>query len=394
MGNYFIDELTSETSSVYSITDEVLLFGDYNLNYFNKRESILLDEFASNSGLTLSNTEKPTRATSQGVTLIDHGFSSKNQIQDVQIFSPSVEMDHLIVLYTTNFPVEPKYRKQSFISRNKRNFDANKFSLDLSNQDWSNLYQCEDGNSMYNAFINVFSTTLEFHAPLIKSFQPERKIAEKPWLTKELREEIAKKHRLFNIWKNNPSEQAHTIFKYQRNLVNRRLKTAQNEFCKQFSKELPTSKEQWSFIKKRIGKERECLVIDKLVDGETEVENELDIANCLNRSFQKLGLYNGQYVSAQNISRIEVRENFCFRTVTLKELYDAIDSLDNNKSPGPGVFNAWAIKAAKLPIGTHLQFVFNTCISQNVFPENLKLAFISPVYKKGDVKICENYRPI
>ena len=103
LGNYFSDELTSETSSAYSIKDEVLLFGDFNLNYFNKRESTLLDEFASNSGLTLSNTEKPTRATSQGVTLIDHGFSSKNQIQDVQIFSPSVEMDHLIVLYTTNF---------------------------------------------------------------------------------------------------------------------------------------------------------------------------------------------------------------------------------------------------------------------------------------------------
>ena len=38
------------------------------------------------SGLTLSNTEKPTRVTSQGVTLIDHGFSSKHQIQEVQIF--------------------------------------------------------------------------------------------------------------------------------------------------------------------------------------------------------------------------------------------------------------------------------------------------------------------
>ena len=185
MGNYFIDELTSETSLAYSITDEILLFGNYNLNYFNKRESTLLDERASISGLTLSNTEKPIRATSQGVTLIDHGFSSKNQIQDVQIFSPSVEMDHLIVLYTTNFLVEPKNRKQSFISRNKRKFDANKFSSDLSNQDWSNLYQCEDGNSIYNVFINVFSTTLELHAPLIKSFQPERKIAEKHWLTKD-----------------------------------------------------------------------------------------------------------------------------------------------------------------------------------------------------------------
>ena len=151
-----------------------------------------------------------------------------------------------------------------------------------------------------------------------------------------------------NIWKKNPSEQAHNIFKYQKNLVNRRLKTAQNEFCKQFFKELPSK--EGGFIKKRIGKERECLVIDKLIDGETEVENELDIENCLNRSFQKLGLYNEQYVSAPNISGIEVREKICLITVTLKKLYDAIDSLDNNKSPGPGVFNSWAIKAAKLPI--------------------------------------------
>ena len=27
-------------------------------------------------------------------------------------------------------------------------------------------------------------------------------------------------------------------------------------------------------------------------------------------------------------------------------------------------------------------------------PENSKIAFISPVYRKGAVKICENYRPI
>ena len=41
--------------------------------------------------------------------------------------------------------------------------------------------------------------------------------------------------------------------------------------------------------KERIGEEREFLVTDKLVDGEIEVDNELDIANCLNRKFQKLG---------------------------------------------------------------------------------------------------------
>ena len=36
LGNYFIDEITSEASSEHSYTDEVLLFGNYNLIYFTK----------------------------------------------------------------------------------------------------------------------------------------------------------------------------------------------------------------------------------------------------------------------------------------------------------------------------------------------------------------------
>ena len=92
------------------------------------------------------------------------------------------------------------------------------------------------------------------------------------------------------------------------------------------------------------------------------------------------------------MSRIEVKGTFCFRTITLN--YDAIDLLDNKKSPGPAVFHAWATKAAKFAVGTHLQFVFNTCISQSIFPENLNLAFIIPFYKKEDVNICESYRSI
>ena len=84
---------------------------------------------------------------------------------------------------------------------------------------------------------------------------------------------------------------------------------------------------------KKTWQKMECLVIDKLLDGKREIENEFDIADCLNRNFQKLGLYNEQNFSAPNISRVEIREKFCFITVTLKELFEAIYSLDNNKSP-------------------------------------------------------------
>ena len=55
---------------------------------------------------------------------------------------------------------------------------------------------------------------------------------------------------------------------------------------------------------------------------------------------------------------------------------------------------AWCIKCSKLAIGTHLQFAINECLKENVFPEILKEAYVTPIYKKGDRLTAENYRPI
>ena len=47
-----------------------------------------------------------------------------------------------------------------------------------------------------------------------------------------------------------------------------------------------------------------------------------------------------------------------------------------------------------MSIGTHLQFAINECISKNIFPDILKKAYVTPVYKKGDPLEAGNYRPI
>ena len=52
------------------------------------------------------------------------------------------------------------------------------------------------------------------------------------------------------------------------------------------------------------------------------------------------------------------------------------------------------MKDCKLSIGTHLQFAINECIYANTFPEILKKAYVTPIYKKGDRHNPENYRPI
>ena len=107
-----------------------------------------------------------------------------------------------------------------------------------------------------------------------------------------------------------------------------------------------------------------------------------------------MGKYSGDFVPL-NIRKLDhCSEKFNFRVLTLKEIYTTIDSLENSKSPGPRFVHAWALKAAKYAIGTHLQFIFNECIQNSVFPTIRKHAYVTPIHKKGSTTQVCNYRPI
>ena len=107
-----------------------------------------------------------------------------------------------------------------------------------------------------------------------------------------------------------------------------------------------------------------------------------------------MGVYRGQIVPL-NVKKLEKNfQEFKIRLFTLREIYKVIDNLDNNKAPGPGCINDWALKSGKYAIGTHFQIIFNDCIQEKVFPTILKDAHITPIFKKRDVSVLTNYRPI
>ena len=249
-------------------------------------------------------------------------------------------------------------------------------------------------NEMFVKFIEIFENILSCHAPL-KLVESSTKKQQKQWLTKELRGLINEKHRLFNAWKKNPKSEIYNIYKSLRNSVNRKLKKAADDYTKNFFQQLPTSREQWKFIKNRINSNSQIEKIDKLREDSHFVEDDREIANVLNNCFARLGLYKGKDVAPNCSSLTFDGPEFSFRPVTRKELYNVIDNLPKHKSPGPGYIPAWALKDSKLSIGTHLQFVVNECIKKNTFPNILKTAHVTPVYKKGGRRLEPgNYRPI
>ena len=76
---------------------------------------------------------------------------------------------------------------------------------------------------------------------------------------------------------------------------------------------------------------------------------------------------------------------------THSEIEDIIKQFQNGKASDISI---QVIKKCSAKISPHLAFYFNQFIKEGIFPSILKVGKITPVYKKGDRQLFENYRPI
>lgn len=79
--------------------------------------------------------------------------------------------------------------------------------------------------------------------------------------------------------------------------------------------------------------------------------------------------------------------------VDLTELKSALKIMKNNKSPGPGDIPIELLKQAPDVLLEIVVTLINKCLIEgNNIPEEWNLSYISSIYKKGNKKLCGNYR--
>ena len=79
---------------------------------------------------------------------------------------------------------------------------------------------------------------------------------------------------------------------------------------------------------------------------------------------------------------------------TYQEVSLAIKRLKNNKSPGSDGIPAEYLKAGGNVLAEHLHIVLQKVWSEDQLPPEWIISVIWPIFKKGDVKECSNYRGI
>ena len=79
------------------------------------------------------------------------------------------------------------------------------------------------------------------------------------------------------------------------------------------------------------------------------------------------------------------------RDCNKEEVLELIKALKNGKSSDIPIY---VIKKSASAMGYHLVKIFNQCLHQGIFPDELKVGRITPIYKKDDECSLENYRPV
>ena len=97
-------------------------------------------------------------------------------------------------------------------------------------------------------------------------------------------------------------------------------------------------------------------------------------------SFQNYIHYNGPCLSTINLTDLELENAFV--------------SLKTNKSSGYDEISADVVKRVSDEIFVILKHIFNISLAKGVFPDKLKIARVTPIFKKENNIILTNYRPI
>ena len=68
--------------------------------------------------------------------------------------------------------------------------------------------------------------------------------------------------------------------------------------------------------------------------------------------------------------------------------------MSNKKSTGYNEISTKTIKILSAVISLTLSLIINKCILNDTVPDEMKVSKIKPLFKKGDVTLLNNYRPI
>ena len=310
---------------------------------------------------------------------------------DVGILCPYIS-DHHAIFCILKTHKSPKV-SQSFTKRNLCEKNIARFNRSLQRETWDLVYTqgTQKGFTWFQRSVNLL-----FDKFFNKQTYPITYRNRYLWMTNELRAKIMEKNKLGQqVSKNTNDLKLCKLYKQLKNEVTSTIRNTEITF---YSNELETHKndisKSWEIFKTIIGKKNHnCKQKFTFLIDDSTVTDSQQIANEFNTFFVSIG----RKLAAETVSTVsplsyvkQVINSIFIQEVTVRT---TILSLKNS-SPGWDEFPTFIAKRSIDNYIIPLTHIVNKCFSEGVFPSELKLAKVVPIFKAGASNKITNFRPI
>lgn len=371
----------------------VVLLGDLNIDIMNVNPTqIRLMEMMLSYGCD-NIIDAPTRISCQSETLLDVCFTDFSPCNtNSGVFSSGIS-DHLpfFALFScAKVPDTSVFIRKTFDQKN-----IDKFCLLLSETGMDEVLKTENPSAAYNIFLENTLDAFDKAFPVVEVRKCRK--ARKEWISGDLLKRIKQKNALFARFLDTRNQDDFKEFKKFRNKLNLDLKKAKSLFYRLKFSSMQNTRSLWQSINKLIGKKQHALPSEMQING--VMYSGVSLANKLNAHFLNVGnctSYNLPLaVKSVDSFLVPACEHSIFLSPTSEyEILSIINSFRNTCSPGPDGITALAIKAAAKIIALPLAHICNQMLLTGEFPDKMKSARVTVIFKGGNKNDPNNYRPI
>ena len=374
-----------------------VLYGDFNINFRHSCSDPSISEFVNlmqshNLNQYVTEITRLNTTNIANSSIIDHIWTNFNRSFSTYVIECGIS-DHYPVLFQTEFVNTFNVSKITFRDYSLHNYE--KFLAEFPNRWYSSNLPLTNVSDSVGNFINWLNNIMNFYFPL-KTKQIGHKRLRNPWINDGLLVCIKKKHNYYKLMKKGQLSQQ--FYNKYRNHVTYAIKTLKKQYYNNAFVTMKSDiKGTWRLLNEILDRKQKDSISELLINGETSSDPVL-IANTFNNFFSSISSELRDSLPPVNNSNPfnilpSCRNSIFLIRSTASEVASVINSFENKKC-NTGDIPFKILKSVSPLISDHLSALFNLMIEDGCYPDCLKIANITPVFKSGNNQLCNNYRPI
>lgn len=373
----------------------IIISGDLNINFLSVESpaQMLLDVFLCFGCQNVI--DVPTRIASKSETLLDVCFTNYEIGQsDAGVLISDIS-DHLpFFIFFTPHMAQHNQRKQPPIFLRKISAErVNYFKHLVEGTSWEPVLQITDPTVSYDLFIRTLKELYYTVFPLEQL--KKHKKSRKPWIDASLLKRIKTRDKLFALFIKTKNLDQLAEYKKMRNKLAADIKQARNLYYEaKFTSIANDSRKVWNCVNELRNKNERDVISEILIEGVSYTGSSL--ANKFNEHFLKAGVCTSSPtndISCTSYMNSSDSTIYMYPT-TPEEICGLLKKLKSNSACGVDELKAVPLKVVAHAICLPLSHICNLILSSGTFPNELKIAKVSVIFKGGDKNDLGNYRPI